>query len=177
MKRILLCIATALMLCAVSCGEKQSESQTDDESSIETVMIPLEMPDIDISIPEDYEETSTENNSTVYVRNDASIIVNSDEFTEEYQTLDEYVSYAESIYRTYSDNVEILGNDERNGGHITEFIYSLNSENGVFSKYCMVAYFTDGEKIYIVTCKADSDTYSDYRDEFLDVIDSVNIIS
>ena len=59
------------------------------------VMIPLEMPDIQITIPEEYQETSTDRNEKVYIKNDASIIVNSDTFTENYKTLDEYISFAE----------------------------------------------------------------------------------
>lgn len=137
--------------------------------------MPLEMPDIDISIPEGYEETSTDSNEKVYIKNDASIIVNSDVFTENYKTLDEYISYAEDTFRQYSDDFELLESYERNSGKIMEFIYSLNSGSGTFSKYCMTAYFTDNEKIYLITCKADTDTYQNYRDEFIGVADSVKL--
>lgn len=169
--------AAMLVLCLAGCGVKENntESSTSIESSIPEIMIPLEMPDIDISIPDGYEKTSTENNSTVYIKDDASIIVNSDVFTENYKTLGEYVDYAVDTYRNYSDKVDILNQEEHNCGELLEFIYSLNTENGVFSKYCMTAYFSDGEQIYLVTCKADVDTYESFRDEFLSVIDSVNL--
>lgn len=177
MKKILTLLAAfgLLVACLSGCGGKKADSSETDESSIMEIIIPLEMPDIDISIPEDYEETSTENNSTVYIKNDASIIVNSDVFTDNYKTLDEYVEYAASTYSSFSDGLEILSREERNNGRLMEFIYSLESENGVFSKYCMTAYFTDGEQLYLVTCKADVDTYENYRDEFLNVIDSVRL--
>lgn len=166
-----LCIAAA---CFAGCSDKKSEA---DDSSIIEVMVPLEMPDINISIPEDFEETSTESNETVYVRDDASIIVNSDVFTEAYDTPEEYVEYAIETYKTYSDEFEIISREKINAadneGELLEFTYSLNTDNGVFSKYCMVAYFSDGEKMYLVTCKADVDTYMGYREDFLCVIASV----
>lgn len=175
MKKILtLAAVSALILsCMSGCGDKKNESAA--ESSIPEIMIPLEMPDIDISIPEDYEETSTESNSTVYIKNDASIIVNSDVFTDDYKTLDEYVEHAIDTYQTYSDSIDILSRSEYGDGQLLEFIYSLNTENGMFSKYCMTAYFTDGDLVYLVTCKADTDTYKNYHDQFLSVVDSVKL--
>ena len=175
MKKIFAAVMLALFLTGCGAGESNAEPSASAESSIPEIMIPLEMPDIDISIPEDYEKTSTENNSTVYIKEDASIIVNSDVFTENYRTLSEYVDYAVETYRNYSDKVDILNQEEYNGGELLEFIYSLNTENGVFSKYCMTAYFSDGEQVYLVTCKADVDTYESFRDEFLSVMDSVNL--
>ncbi len=71
----------------VSCKKDESseKSNVSTEPTTETatmeVIIPLEMPDIDISIPAGYQETSTENNSVVYIKDDASIILNSDKFT------------------------------------------------------------------------------------------------
>lgn len=177
MKKILTLLAASglLLACLSGCGNRKGESSGTDESSMIEVIIPLEMPDIDISIPKDYAETSTENNSTVYIKNDASIIVNSDVFTDNYKTLDEYVEYADETYRSVADELQILSREERNDGKLLEFIYSFNSENGVFSKYCMTAYFTDGEQLYLVTCKADVGTYESYREEFLSVIDSVKL--
>lgn len=170
-----LCITVS---CFAGCLDKKENSASSDDSSIIEIMIPLEMPDMNISIPEDYAETSTDSNNTVYIKDDASIIVNSDVFTDSYGTVGEYVEFALETYKTYSDSVEILAQEKKTvagtGGELLEFIYSLNTENGVFSKYCMVAYFSDGEKMYLVTCKADTDTYESYREEFLSVIDSVS---
>ncbi len=70
--------------------------------------------------------------------------------------------------------MEILGREKYGeNGELLEYIYKLNTDNGVFSKYCMVGFFTDGEQLYLVSCKADTDTYTEYRDEFLDVMASV----
>lgn len=177
MKKVLTLLAVSGMFlaCMSGCGDKKQEDGAKSESGTPEIMIPLKMPDIDIFIPGDYEETSTESNSTVYIKDDASIIVNSDAFTEDYKTLDEYVEYAIETYQTYSDEVEFLESEDRNDGKLLEFIYSLNTENGVFSKYCMTAYFSDGEQIFLVTCKADVGTYEKYRDEFLNVVDSVKL--
>lgn len=169
-----LCMSAA---CYAGCSGKNEKAQTE-ESSRHEVMIPLEMPDINISIPDSYEETSTESNDTVYIKNDASVIVNSDVFTERYNTVEEYMDYAVESYRTYSDEFEILAKEKKKiadtDGELLEFIYRLNTDNGVFSKYCMVAYFSDGEKMYLVTCKADENTFNDYREEFLSIISSVS---
>ncbi len=168
-------IACCVAVCSLSgCNGKKEDSNSQDNSSITEVMIPLEMPDIQISIPEDYQETSTDRNEKVYIKNDASIIVNSDSFTENYKTLDEYISFAEKTFKQYSDDFELLDRQERNNGKIIEYIYCLYTENGTFSKYCMTSFFTDGKQIYLITCKADSDKYQNYRDEFLGVTDSIN---
>lgn len=180
MKRIFAVLSALCMtaFCFAGCFEKKEDSALSDDSSVIEIMIPLEMPDINISIPEDYEETSTDSNDTVYVKDDASIIVNSDIFTDSYGTVSEYAAFALETYKTYSDSVEIIAQEQKTvaatDGELLEFIYSLNTENGVFSKYCMVAYFSDGEKMYLVTCKADTDTYESYREEFISVINSVS---
>lgn len=155
--------------------DKASKSSVADESSIMEVMVPLQMPDIDISIPDDYEKTSTDSNNVVYIKNDASIIVNSDNFRENCDTVREYVDFAVESYKKYSDELEILSRESLGEGELLEFIYSINTDNGVFSKYCMVAFYTDDEKMYLVTCKADTDTYVNYRNEFIAVAESVKL--
>lgn len=178
MKRImaLLAAASVLLTGLAGCKDKESSSSEPAESSMLEVMIPLEMPDIEITIPESYEMTSTQSNNTVYIKEDASVIINSDVFTDEYKTLDEYVEFAKETYRTYANEVEFLSEERSSDSKtVIEYVYSLYSENGVFKKYCMVGFFTDGEKIYLVTCKADEDTYEGYREEFLDIIGSVSV--
>lgn len=173
---IAICLS-AILFCGCSSENKESDN-TQDSIALE-VMFPLDMPDIDITIPDSYQVTSTESNSTVYVKDDASIIVNEDSLADSNTTLEQYVEYAISTYETYSDKVEVLSNESINAkdtdGTLLEFIYSLETENGIFSKYCMTAFFADGDKVYLVTCKADTDTYTSYREEFLNVVESVKI--
>ena len=175
MKKAIAGIMALVMAAAGLSGCSDKEKKTE-ESSIPEVMIPLEMPDIDIEIPEDYEMTSTQSNNTVYVKKDASVIVNSDVFTEAHKTIDAYVNFAEGTYREYSDRMEIISKEKRSENCIVlEYVYSLVTVDGVFSKYNMVGFFTDGEQVYLVTCKADEATYESYREEFAGIIDSVNV--
>lgn len=175
-KTVAFIMALMMSVSAFTGCKNKEESSSEEESSILEVMIPLEMPDIEIEIPDSYEMTSTQNNNTVYVKEDASVIVNSDDFTEDYDTLDEFVNFAEGAYREYSDGIEILSKEKRSENCVVlEYIYSLVSVDGVFRKYNMVGFFTDGQKLYLVTCKADEDTYESYREEFLDIIESVNV--
>lgn len=143
------------------------------------VMKPLEMPDVNITIPDSYEKSSTDSNKTVFLKDDASIIVNEDVFTEEYKTLDEYVDYAVEVYKKYSSSLDLLKNEVVTvgglNGKLVEYIYTLDTENGEFSKYCMTAFFSDGEKLYLITCKADTDTYNDYHSEFMETVNSFSL--
>ena len=117
-------IACCVAVCSLSgCNGKKEDSNSQDNSSITEVMIPLEMPDIQISIPEDYQETSTDRNEKVYIKNDASIIVNSDSFTENYKTLDDYISFAEKTFKQYSDDFEILDEFDQNNFEVCGNIF------------------------------------------------------
>ncbi len=176
MKKALIYI-TALLLsvsCLAGCKDKDNKGSESSESSMLEVMKPLEMPDVDITIPEGYEKSSTQSNDTVFIKNDASVIVNEDVYTENYSTLDEYVAFAIDTYKMFSSTVEILVDDEITvdglDGRIVEYIYTLDTENGTFSKYCMTVFLTDGEKLYLITCKADSDKYQGYHDEFMGIV-------
>lgn len=169
---------TALILsagCLVSCGKKKEESAAYNDSLPEVVM-PLQMPDVNIAIPEKYEKKSTDSNDTVFVYNDASIIVNSDKFKDDCNTLDAYVERAIDIYKKCSDDIEFLKNEPITAvnidGKLVEYIYTLNTDNGSFKKYVMAAFFSDEEKVYLITCKADPDNYQSYHEEFIDVVKS-----
>lgn len=176
-KSVLLVTLLMLISCVCGCNGKKNDSVS--ESSMPEIMKKLEMPDVDISVPADYESSSTDSNETVFVKNDASIIINSDEFTEQYKTLDEYVDFAIETYKAYTDETEILVNDKisANGcdGRMLEYTYKLNTGNGIFSKYCMTAFFSDSDQIYLVTCKSDVDTYENYHSEFLSIVNSFGL--
>ena len=178
MKRTAALIAAIMLVlsCFSGCGGKERSAS---ESSLPEVMKKLKAPDITIEIPGSYETTSTDSNKTVYVKDDASIIVNSDKLPENCDGLDSYVDYALKTYTEYSDNIEILKNEpvDANGniGNVLEYVYTINSENGAFSKYCMVGFFIGDEQIYLITCKADPDNADKYRDEFTSVVQSFDL--
>lgn len=179
MKKIIVFLSCcALTTCLFSCSKDEKSKNAENESSILEVMIPLEKPDVNIDIPKDYSETSTESNSTVYIKEDASIIINGDEFTDEYKNIDEYKEYAKKIFSEVSDEMEIKSEETISAGSINvrllEYTYGINTNDGKFTKACMVAFFTDDEKPYIITCKSDVDTYESYRSEFVDIIKSIS---
>lgn len=181
MRKFYLFTLAVTVAITVLCGcsdKKSSSSSNEAESSISEIMIPLQMPDINVSVPETYEKTSTESNSTVYIKDNASIIVNEDSYTDQYKNIDEYVNFAVETYEKYSDEYEEINRETMTVGDINiellEYTYSLNTDNGKFSKSCMTAFFTDDEKIYLVTCKDDNESYSSNRDEFLDIVKSIS---
>ena len=71
-KTFALIMALMMSVSAFTGCKNKEESSSEEESSILEVMIPLEMPDIEIEIPDSYEITSTQNNNTVYVKEDAA---------------------------------------------------------------------------------------------------------
>ena len=64
-------------------------------------------------------------------------------------------------------------------GIITEFDYEINGKEDTLSMSCVVGFFNDPvnkpSEIYIVTCKSDSESYSDFRNSFLNTIKSVKL--
>lgn len=179
MKRLISIILILCMSLTNFSGCKGKNENSDAElSAVFEISTLLKMPDINISIPNDFEETSTDSNEKVFIRNDASIIINSDAFTEKYPTLEEYVNYAIETYENVADETEIINRKKitcaGTDAELIEFIYKINTDNGVFSKYCMVVFFTDGNKIFLATFKADDDKYKHYTDEFYSIIDSIS---
>ncbi len=176
MKKTAILLAALILSSSCFAGCKEKSDKASESSSMLEVMKPLEMPDVDITIPETYEKSSTASNDTVFIRDDASVIVNEDVFNENYSTLDEYVNFAIDTYKMFSSTVEILVDESITvdglNGRIVEYIYTLETENGTFSKYCMTTFFTDDEKIYLITCKADSDKYEGYHEEFMGIVNS-----
>lgn len=171
-------LALLLMLsCFSGCGNKNKASS--EESKMHEIMIPLKMPDVDISIPSSYEESSTDSNQTVYVKDDASVIINSDKFSDKYKNFDEYVAYALEAYSSYSDDIKFLRDEpvSINGvnGRIIEYIYTLNTNDGKFEKYCMSVFLDGTEQIYLITCKCDPEKNESYHDEFMDIAESFKL--
>lgn len=169
-------LMAALLSISTGCGSK-SES-LHDESSVTEVMIPLRMPDINFTVPEGFVSDSSEYNSQFYVRDDASIIINSDKFTEQYSTADEFADYALTVYESYCSRMTVNSREkiDVNGIEMTliEYTYEIDSENGTLSMTNMVGFFADEECPYLITCKSLTDTYEANRSDFLNTVKSIS---
>lgn len=168
------------MLCGCSSENPQSSAEVSQETT-ETILIPLYEPEIDFYIPSDFQRTSTENNQTAYICSDASIIVNEDFQPENVTGLNSYVTYSEELYKAFTDKYEVLSRKETNinglDAILLEFVYELDGENGTLSKTCLVGFYLEEQpsiqRFYIVTCKADTENYDSYKNEFLKTVQSV----
>lgn len=148
------------------------------------IMIPLYQPDISFSIPEKFSQTSTEKNNTAYICDNASVIVNQDYLTEKVSGLHAYVSYSKELYQKITDKYSEINQEESeiNGMNriITEFNYDINGKNNsTLSMTCLVGFYSDPvnkpNNVYIVTCKSDSESYPDFKNDFLNIIESVSL--
>lgn len=180
MKKLYIIPALLLVLIFMLCGcEKVPKSNSGNSE----IMLPLFEPDIKFSIPESFSQTSTEKNNTAYVCKNASIIVNEDNLSQEVPGLHAYVTYSKELYKSITDDYNEINEEkaEINGLEtvITEFAYEIKGESGVLSMNCIVGFYCDPVnkpmKIYIVTCKSDSESYPDYRDDFIKTIQSVRL--
>jgi len=181
MKKFFIIPALLSVLIFMLCG---CDTVPNTSSGTSEIMIPLFEPDIDFSIPESFSQTSTENNNTAYICENASIIVNEDKLTESVPTLSAYATYSKETYQKITDSFEIISEDKNqniNGldSTVIEFNYGINDENDTLSMTCMVGFYCDPinrpGKIFIVTCKSDSESYPDYKDDFFKTIKSVNL--
>lgn len=185
MKKLYALLIVSLFIlggCSDNKSENASQNSADStQPSTVEVLIPLYEPDVQYSVPYGFERTSTQSNQTAYLKDDASVIINEDFLTQDTMSLKAYVEYSEELYMKSTDKYEVISREDLsiNGFElkILEFVYELNGENGTLSKTCMVGFYSDTEnnsdKIYVVTCKADTENYSTYKDDFMKTIKSI----
>lgn len=177
MKRLLLILA-AMALCLTGCSTSGTES---DSVPAETVAVyqALPLPDLYIEVPDGYQTTSSEFYEEYYVKDDASIIVTEDTSGAPYTSSKDYSITALSQYRSMTHSLELIGDDQVMAGSygvaILEFRYTLDEKDEKWFT-SMVGYMTDGNSMFILTCKSNSETYDSHREEFLSVLRSPAII-
>lgn len=178
MKKLYVIPALISVLIFMLCG---CEIVPNTSSSNSEIMLPLFEPDIEFSIPDSFSATSTESNSTAYICDNASIIVNEDYLSESVPSLNAYVTYSKELYQSVADKYTEINqeNIDINGlkGIVTEFDYEINGKKDTLSMSCIVGFFNDPinkpSTVYIITCKSDSESYPDFRDDFINTIRSV----
>lgn len=169
-----LIISMLFLLCQAGCAPAAKQEQTTSETMIVYEKLPL--PDLFISIPEGYEETSSQFYETYYCKDDASIIITEDESAVNTPSRDYAVS-ALNQYQSVTQTLEVLNDEVMAAGAATvqvlEFTYTLTADDTPMTT--MAAFATDGLTSYIITCKSRADTYDLHRPEFLAAVQSVRI--
>ncbi len=160
------------------CAAAETESQPE-----EPIMMyqKLALPDLIVSIPENYQTTSSQAYEEYYICEDASIIITEDTSQPEYPSTYDYAISALNEYEKVTSSLELLGNEELSSScayniQAMEFNYTLGEGEQMPALTCLVGYLTDGNSMYIITCKSNTETYSSHREEFREVLQSASIV-
>ena len=169
---LLICTALLLSGCSVLPGGKQEENTT--ETMIVYNSLPL--PNLFVDIPERFTETSSQFYDKYYIHENASIIITEDKEAAG-QSAKDYSIKALTEYQNMTNSLENVTTDSLYAGTLyvqyLEFTYTVYEGDSPLS--VMAGYCTDGQSMFIVTCKCGAEEYQDYRDEFLAVLGSVRI--
>ncbi|MBR1554783.1 MAG: hypothetical protein IJ644_05235 [Oscillospiraceae bacterium] len=176
-KLILPALALCPLLMLSGCAGTPQESEPA-ETAIVYQALPL--PDLFVSIPENYETTSSNAYKEYYVCEDASIIITEDTREASYPSAYDYSVNALNEYQKVATSLQFLNSEVLKSGcpysiQTLEFNYELGEGEEAARLTCLVGYLTDGVSMYIITCKSNTDTYQNHRDEFVQVMNSAVI--
>ena len=136
----------------------------------------LPLPDLFVDIPEGYSETSSKFYDKFYIKDDATIIITADNDNGNMSSWD-YSIDALTQYQKITHSLDVLGDEvvyaNSRAVQLLEFTYTL--EEGGTPMSTMAGFSSDGYTMYIVTCKCQADTYESHRDEFLTVMQSMQV--
>ncbi|MBR0485315.1 MAG: hypothetical protein IJJ69_11160, partial [Oscillospiraceae bacterium] len=172
---------STLMLCPVmllsGCAQTPQEAEP-----VETAVVyqALPLPDLFVSIPENYETTSSDAYKEYYVCEDASIIITEDTREVSYPSAYDYSVNALNEYQKVATSLQFLNSEVLKSGcpysvQTLEFNYELGEGAEAVRLTCLAGYLTDGASMYIITCKSNTDTYQTHRNEFVQVMNSAVI--
>lgn len=178
MKRIT-ALLLAGMLCLTGCSTPE---QTENISETEPLMFKaLPLPDLYVEVPERFSTTSSQFYEEYYICKDASIIVTQDTENPPYPSVEDYSVKALNEYKSVTQDLEFINSEMIYAGNSAvqtmEFNYTLSNDTGSVEKACLVGYMTNTESMYIITCKSDVDTYQEYREDFMRVIQSARYVN
>ena len=178
MKRL---AALLLAGAVIFCGCQQStESGTESMEEELIVYKALPLPDLNVEIPERFAATSSDFYEEYYICEDASIICTQDTEGAPYGSVYERAISALTEYEKITTELELLSHELVYAGSLAvqtlEFTYSIGEGDGSINMTCLAGYVTDSENMYIITCKANQDTYAEYRNDFMSVLTSLSLI-
>lgn len=171
-----------LLLCPVLLFSGCAGQNETPEEPLETVIMyqALPLPDLLVSIPENYQTTSSQAYKEYYICEDASIIITEDTRESYYPSAYDYSVNALKEYRNLVPSLEFVGNEametkSRYTIQTLEFDYTIGEGEEAARLSCLAGYLTDGKSMYIITCKCNSDTYQKHREEFVQTMQSAAI--
>ncbi|MBQ8928299.1 MAG: hypothetical protein IJ055_08530 [Oscillospiraceae bacterium] len=179
MNRFALAACAAVLLLTPmlhACGK----AGTDSSVQTEAVYQSLPLPDLYLSIPENFQTTSSEAYDVFYQDEDATVIVTQDNRKPEYTSLHDYAISALLEYQNATTTLEVIEENTVYAGatavETMEFRYTVDMGGDTLSKTCMAGYLTDGTTMYIITCKSDPETYERFRPQFLSILQSADFV-
>jgi hypothetical protein len=154
-----------------------------DTSNVSTTTMKsgIVLDDFSIYVPEDYEETSSKYIDKYFIKDGtASIIVTNDTDIYQYNSIDQYYQNTILQYKnTFDEFTEITAEnvtiDNRYTAKLAEFSYKVVSDDSTIDMSCYTEYILAGSSIYIVTCSAPTSTYQNYKQDFVQSVDSIKI--
>lgn len=162
-----------VLAAALACTGCAAESADAEPAETLVVYKALPLPDLFVSIPEGYEETSSRFYEKFYIKDDATIIITEDNEKGSLSAKD-YSADALNQYEKITKTLDILGTDTVYAGQyevqLLEFTYTVEGDEEPMTT--MVGYCGDGFTMYIITCKCSAANYQQHREEFLTVIRS-----
>ena len=160
------------------CAVQPEEETAPEETYVVYQALPL--PDLYVEIPENYQKTSSQAYKEYYISGDASIIITEDTREEHYDSAYDYSITALKEYEKVTSSLNYLNSEVLSTGcsaqmQTLEFEYTLTDEADATKMSCLTGYMTDGNSMYIITCKSSSATYPSHKNEFLQVMRSAVI--
>ena len=175
--RLIAALAACAVLLTGCSAVPGSKEQTEETNETRSVYVSLPLPDLFVEIPETYQETSSEYYDKYYINDDASIIITEDNEAGATMTARDYSLRALTQYKDMTYSFEMIGNETVAANflnvEVLEFSYTIAEDMPSLSS--MVGFLSDGNSVFILTCKCSSENYDQHREEFLSVLRSVRI--
>lgn len=175
-KFIAIMLLSAVLANFSACTNDSSPEVSENSDDSKHFIQQLPFPDIKISIPEDYETTSSQYIDEFYKKGDASVIVTLKEISESQKSMDNLVYDAIYQYKqTFDTLTEISEEDFTTKGYdgrIKEIRCSIVGEQSSLNMSFCLGYIIGKNSFYIITCSVPSDQYSSFSDEFKEIIKS-----
>ena len=179
MKKLKLAVLAFCPLLMLSgCADTAPETEPQ-----ETVIVyqALPLPDLFVSIPENYQTTSSNAYKEYYICDDASIIITEDAREASYPSSYDYSVNALKEYQKVFPSLEYISSEKIQSAcaysvQTLEFNYAIGDGEDAAHLTCLVGYLTDGASMYIITCKSNTDTFRTHREEFIQVMQSADIV-
>lgn len=178
MKKTFFCVILTIILTLMVGCQSLNDIKNNDDIAMKLGIMDEKF---SISVPEDYEETSSDYIEKYFIKdNSASIIVTHEDNTYGYTNITQYYDNATLQYASTFDNFNEISKENitiKNlyGAIIAEFSYQIKSNDKLIDMTCYTEYILLGNTIYIITCSASTETYSNYKNDFIQTVNSVVI--